>query len=316
MSQTRLRVAAKAMTALLLTTTLGACVTNQETGNPEGWQPIRPAKDPALAKMVPPDIAARKTVTAAANTPYAPNEFKDHEGRIIGVEMDMVKAAGAVLGLDVQPRQMDFSLILPAVSAGSIEMGASALSDTEERQKNYDFVDFLNAGVAWATQPGNETTVDPNNACGMTVAVQKGTYSDTDEVQGKSEKCEAQGKPKISKLVYASADAAATATILGRAQAYSSDSPVISYAVKRSEGRLAQIGEAFDTAPFGWAFKKGSPLAPAMAAALQKMKEDGTYDRILEPWGLRDAGMEKITMNLKPLATRAARRRNERSSAR
>ena len=120
---------------------------------------------------------------------------------------------------------MDFSLILPAISAGSIEMGASALTDTEERQKNYDFVDFLNAGVAWATQPGNEGNVDPNNACGMTVAVQKGTYSDTDEAQGKSEDCEAKGKPKITKLVYATADAAATATILGRAQAYSSDSP-------------------------------------------------------------------------------------------
>ena len=315
MTKSKLRVTAHAFTALMLTATLGACVTNEETGNPEGWKPILPDTDPALAKLVPPDIAARKTVTAAANTPYAPNEFKDHDGNIIGVEMDMVKAAGAVLGLDVQPRQMDFSLILPAVSAGSIEMGASALSDTEERQKNYDFVDFLNAGVAWATQPGNEANVDPNNACGMSVAVQKGTYSDTDEVQGKSEKCEAQGKPKITKLVYASADAAATATILGRAQAYSSDSPVISYAVKRSEGKLSQVGEAFDTAPFGWAFKKGSPLAPAMAAALQKLKEDGTYDRILEPWGLRDAGVERVTMNLKPLPTRAARRRNERSSA-
>ena len=311
MSKSKLRVTAQAFTALMLATTLGACVTNEETGRPDGWKQIQPQKDPALAKLVPKDIAKRGTVTAATNTPYAPNEFKDSDGNIIGVEMDMVKAAGAVLGLDVRPRQMDFSLILPAISAGSIEMGASALTDTEERQKNYDFVDFLNAGVAWATQPGNEGKLDPNNACGKTVAVQKGTYSDTDEVQGKSEDCEAKGKPKITKLVYATADAAATATILGRADAYSSDSPVISYAIKRSDGRLSQIGEAFDTAPFGWAFKKDSPLAPAMAAALQKLKEDGTYERILEPWGLQDAGMKNVTVNLKPFESRRARRRNE-----
>lgn len=311
MFKSKLRVTAHALFALMLTTTVGACATNEETGHPEGWKNIQPAKDPELAQLVPKNIAARGTVTAATNTPYAPNEFKDSEGNIIGVEMDLVKAAGSVLGLDVQPRQMDFSLILPAISAGSIEMGASALTDTEERQKNYDFVDFLNAGVAWATQPGNEGNVDPNNACGMTVAVQKGTYSDTDEVQGKSEDCEAKGKPKITKLVYATADAAATATILGRAQAYSSDSPVISYAVKRSNGRLSQVGNAFDTAPFGWAFKKDSPLAQAMAAALDKLKKDGTYERILAPWGLKDAAVKQVTVNLKPLESRRARRRNE-----
>ena len=310
MSKSKLRVSAHALIALMLATAVGACATNEETGNPEGWNNIQPAKDPELARLVPKNIAARGTVTAATNTPYAPNEFKDSEGHIIGVEMDLVKAAGSVLGLDVQPRQMDFSLILPAISAGSVEMGASAFTDTEERQKNYDFVDFLNAGVAWSTQPGNEGNVDPNNACGMTVAVQKGTYSDTDEVQGKSEDCEAKGKPKITKLVYATADAAATATILGRAQAYSSDSPVISYAVKRSNGRLSQVGNAFDTAPFGWAFKKNSPLAPAMAAALDKLKKDGTYERILDPWGLKDAAVKQVTVNLKPLESRRARRRN------
>ncbi|WP_426707330.1 ABC transporter substrate-binding protein [Corynebacterium auriscanis] len=310
MPKTKLRVAAQALSALMLASTLGACVTNEETGNPEGWQQILPAKDPELAQLVPKEIASRGTVSAATNTPYAPNEFKDSKGTIIGVEMDLVKAAGAVLGLEVQPRQMDFSLILPAISAGSIDMGASAFTDTEERQKNYDFVDFLNAGVAWATQPGNEGNVDPDNACGMTVAVQKGTYSDTDEVQGKSDECVKQGKPAITKLVYATADAAATATILKRAEAYSSDSPVISYAIKRSNGRLAQAGEAFDTAPFGWAFKKGSPLAPAMAAALKKLIADGTYTKILTPWGLEDTAVKEVTINLKPIATRSARRRN------
>lgn len=293
----------KATLALSLTTVLAACVTNEELGNPEGWEKVQPEVVPELAKLVPPEIAQRGSLSAAANTPYAPAQFKDSQGKIIGYEVDLVSAAGAVLGLDVNVRQMDFNLILPAISAGTVDVGASSFTDTEERQKNYDFVDFFNAGVAWATQPGNEKNVDPANACGLTVAVQKGTYSETDEVQGKSDDCVAAGKPAINKLVYATADAAATATILKKADAYSSDSPVISYAVERSDDQLVQIGEAFNTAPFGWAVKKQSDLGPALAAALQHLVKSGEYERILKPWGLDEGAVEKVTFNLAPLGS-------------
>lgn len=286
--------------AILLSASLAGCVTNEELGNPEGWEEILPAKNPQLAALVPPETQARGKITVGTNPPYAPNEFKDSDGNIIGFEMDLIRAAGAMMGLGVEVNQMDFNLILPALSAGSVDVGATAFTDTEERQKNYDFVDFYSAGISWATQPGNENTIDPDNACGLKVAVQKGTYSDTDEVQGRSEECEAQGKPPIEKLVYEKADAAATATILKKAQAYSSDSPVIDFAIARSEGKLVRVGEPFDTAPFGMGVKKNDPLGKALAATLQTMMNDGTYEAILKQWGLEDGGLDAVTFNLKP----------------
>lgn len=286
--------------AILLSASLAGCVTNEELGNPEGWEEILPAKNPQLAALVPPDVQAKGKITVGTNPPYAPNEFKDSDGNIIGFEMDLIRAAGAMMGLEVEVNQMDFNLILPALSAGSVDVGATAFTDTEERQKNYDFVDFYSAGISWATQPGNENTIDPDNACGLKVAVQKGTYSDTDEVQGRSEECEAQGKPPIEKLVYEKADAAATATILKKAQAYSSDSPVIDFAIARSEGKLVRVGEPFDTAPFGMGVKKNDPLGKALAATLQTMMNDGTYEAILKQWGLEDGGLDAVTFNLKP----------------
>lgn len=286
--------------AILLSASLAGCVTNEELGNPEGWEEILPAKNPQLVALVPPEIQAKGKITVGTNPPYAPNEFKDSDGNIIGFEMDLIRAAGAMMGLEVEVNQMDFNLILPALSAGSVDVGATAFTDTEERQKNYDFVDFYSAGISWATQPGNENTIDPDNACGLKVAVQKGTYSDTDEVQGRSEECEAQGKPPIEKLVYEKADAAATATILKKAQAYSSDSPVIDFAIARSEGKLVRVGEPFDTAPFGMGVKKNSPLGKALAATLQTMMNDGTYEAILKQWGLEDGGLDAVTFNLKP----------------
>lgn len=297
----RARRIAAAILSLGLSASVAACVTNEEDGRPEGWKPVTAAADPSLEALVPADVRAKGTIVVGANTPYAPAQFKDSAGHIVGYEVDLITAAASRLGLKVDVRQMDFNLILPAITAGTVDVGASSFTDTEERQKTYDFVDFYNAGVAWATQPGRESSINPSDACGLTVAVQKGTYSDTDEITGKSEACVAAGRPPINKLIYPSADAAATATVLKRADAYSSDSPVIAFAIKRSDGRLAQAGAPFDTAPFGWAVPKGSPMGPALAAALQKMLDDGSYRQILRPWGLEQGAVTEVGMNLQPV---------------
>lgn len=292
---TSLRVAA----CLAATTLLAGCVTNEEGGNPDGWEPIVPDAVPEIAAMVPPEIAADGVLNVGTNPPFAPFEFKDSHGQIIGVEMDLARAVAGVMGLDFQAEDMDFAMILPAVSAGSLDAGASGFTDIEERRQSYDFVNFLYAGVQWAAQPGND--VDPNDACGLTVSVQRTTVSDTDDVRPKSEACEAAGKEPITVLAFDTADNAALAALVGRADAYSADSPVSAWAVERSDGELEMIGEMFDAAPYGFAVPKGSPLAPAMAAAMQHLIENGEYARILDQWNIDTGLLDRALINEQPL---------------
>ncbi|WP_205618474.1 ABC transporter substrate-binding protein [Corynebacterium freiburgense] len=278
-----------------ITTLVSGCVTNVEGGLPDGWQDIRPAAVPEIQAMVPKEIADRGKIVIGTNPPFAPAEFKDSQGNIIGFDIDLARAVASVMGLELEVKDQDFSLILPAVSAGTVDFGASGFTDNEERRKNYDFVDYLNAGIQWASQPGN--SVDPNNACGLTVAVQRTTVSDTDDVAGRSEECVAAGKEPIEKLAYDASDAAATAAILGRADAFSADSPVTAWAVERSDGRIELIGEIFDAAYYGWPVKKNSGLGPALAAALQHLIETGEYARIMKQWGLEDGLVESAMIN-------------------
>lgn len=281
--------------AVTLTATLTGCVTNEESGNPEGWVESLPDPVPELQELLPQEYRTSGRIAASTNPTFPPNQFKDPHGDIIGFEVDLVRAAGAVLGLDVTFQQQDFNLILPSITGGTVDIGTSGFSDTEERQRSYDFVDFYNSGISWATTPGK--TVDPDDACGLTVAVQKGTYSDTDDVQVKSDRCVADGQPAINKLVYESANAAANATALERADAMSSDSAVTDYAIRLSEGKLIPAGEAFDLLPFGWSFTKGSDLVPAFAAALEYLITSGQYEEILTPWGLTDGMVDTVTVN-------------------
>ncbi|MDY5784635.1 ABC transporter substrate-binding protein, partial [Corynebacterium sp.] len=212
---------------------LSACVTNAEGGNPDGWEPIVPDEVPAIAAMVPDSVAADGTLTIGTNPPFAPFEFKDSAGNLIGLELDLGRAVAAVMGLEFEPQEMDFSMILPAVQAGTLDAGMSGFTDNEERRQSFDFVNFLYAGIQWAAVPGSD--VDPDNPCGLTIAVQRTTVSETDDVRPKNDECIANGYDPINILSFDSSDNAALAALVERADAFSADSPVTAWAVERSD---------------------------------------------------------------------------------
>ncbi|AIG64223.1 ABC transporter substrate-binding protein [Corynebacterium atypicum] len=293
------RAVAAVITAGALTLGLSSCVTNEETSTPQGWQPILPEKDPAVAALVPPELAQRGTLLSATNPPFAPFEFKDSEGNLIGFEMDLARAVGSVMGLKTEIRQQDFAMILPAINGGTIDFGASGFTDTPERQENFDFVDFLYAGIQWAQQEG-AAPIDPDHACGLTVAVQRATVGETDDVRPKSEECVARGEEPIEVLSYETADQAATALVVGRADAFSADSPVIAWAVERAGGKITTTGEIFAAAPYGFATPKGSQLTDAVAAAMQVLIESGDYQRILAQWNIEDGLLDQALINEEP----------------
>lgn len=294
---TRVKTAA-VCASLLSVAMLAGCVTNTEGGNPDSWEEIAPAAVPEIAAMVPEDIQASGRLTAGANPPFAPFEFKDSEGNLIGMEMDLGRAVASVMGLEFAPQEQDFAMILPAVQAGTLDAGMSGFTDSEERRENFDFVNFLNAGIQWAAQPGSD--VDPSNPCGLTVAVQRTTVSETDDVRPKAEKCEEEGNP-ITILSYDTSDNAALAALVGRADALSADSPVTAWAVNRSDGQLELVGEMFDAAPYGFAVPKDSPLGPAMGAAMQHLIDTGDYERILAQWGVETGLLEQAQINEEPV---------------
>lgn len=294
---TRARTTA-ACASLIPVAMLAGCVTNAEGGNPEGWEEITPAAVPEIAAMVPEDIQASGKLSVGANPPFAPFEFKDSEGNLIGMEMDLGRAVASVMGLDYDPQEQDFAMILPAVQAGTLDAGMSGFTDSEERRENFDFVNFLYAGIQWASQPGSG--VDPENPCGLTVSVQRTTVSETDDLRPKAEKCEEEGNP-MTILAYDTSDNAALAALVGRADALSADSPVTAWAVNRSDGDLELIGEMFDAAPYGFAVPKGSELGPAMAAAIQHLIDTGEYERILSQWGVETGLLEQAQINEQPV---------------
>ena len=287
--------AAAATLAAALTLGLTGCVTNDEGGHPDGWEPVSPEPVPELAEQVPEDIRARGTISIGTNPPFAPLEFKDAKGEIIGFDLDLARAAARVLDLDLVVREQDFTLILPSISAGTVDFGASGFTSNEERRQTYDFVDYLDTGLQWARPAGSDVT--PDDACGLEIAVQRGTVAEMEDLPARSDACVEEGKAPIKRLAYQDAGTAATAVVLGRADAIAADSPVSAWAVARSDGKLEMAGDIYDGAPFGWPVPKGSELGPLLADALQHLIDTGEYERILTMWGLDDGAVDQARIN-------------------
>jgi polar amino acid transport system substrate-binding protein len=280
--------------AMVLTATaalaLTGCTTNtegpQDSGEPRDEVSLE--TDEEIAALVPAEIRDKGAIVIGTNPPYAPNEFKNESGEIVGFDIDVMTAAAQLMGLRAEFRESDFEKIIPAIEGGTMDMGASSFTVNDERLQTVDFVTYFEAGIQWAVAAGND--VDPDDACGLNVAVQRTTVSDQEDVPARSEACVAAGKPAIEKVQFDSQDEASTAVALGKVDAMSADSPISAYAVKQSEGKMQLVGDVFDSAPYGWPVRKDSELAAALEAAADKLIETGDFETIAQNWGL-EAGL-------------------------
>ncbi|GAA1669392.1 protein kinase [Mycolicibacterium murale] len=241
-----------------------------------------------IAATVPADIRAAGRLVIGVNVPYAPNEFRDSSGELVGFDVDLMNAVTRVLGLRPDYRETAFETIMGSVQSGAFHLGMSSVTDTVAREQSADFVTYFEAGTLWAQRPGSG--IDPDDACGLRVGVAFGTLQETDEIPTKSAACEAAGRAPLDKVVFTSQDDVTAALISGAVDAMSADSPVTGFAVKLSGGSLETAGEVFDSAPYGWPVGKGSPLAESLRQALEHLMVTGEYRTIATMWGV-DKGM-------------------------
>ncbi|MGX5697196.1 ABC transporter substrate-binding protein [Agromyces soli] len=286
--------AAIASAAALLFT---GCVDNtvEPSAAPGGDTGASIAVDEAAVALLPDEIKQAGKLVVGTDAAYPPNEYKDADGNPVGWDVDLVDALGKKLGLEIEYEIASFDKIIPSITGGTMDMGMSSFTDNAERQKQVDFVDYYSAGILWAAAAGK--TVDPDDACGLKVAVQATTYEHTDELPAKNQACLDAGKPAIEILPFDTQDAAANAVVLGQADAMSADSPVTGYAIAQTDGKLEAAGEVFDSAPYGFPVAKGSELAKAVQAAMQSLVDDGTYEEILTQWGVEAGGIDTIEIN-------------------
>jgi polar amino acid transport system substrate-binding protein len=250
------------------------------------------AADEAARKLLPEDVRGRGVLTAAMPLDFEPYNFLDEKNEQVGLDVEMFRAIAEVLGLKPEIQRLGFASIIPAVSGGRVDVGMSVMGILEQRLKQVSFVRYTILANGLIVRKGNPSKISNTDACGHSVAVEKGTQP-VFVWEKKAKECEEAGKAKIELIVLDGKGPQVLAVEAGRADAAGVSLATAIVAAKHSNGKLEPApggpvpGASVDA---GIALKKeNKPLAQAIEAALKVVQADGTYQKILDKWGLGEA---------------------------
>jgi polar amino acid transport system substrate-binding protein len=287
--RTRLNVAAAAVLAVVLAGCgAGGDGSGGSAAAPTSAAIPAPAKDDALAALVPASVSSDGKIVFGTDASYAPNEFTAPDGTtIIGMDVDLGTAIAEKLGLKAEFQNSQFSGIIPGIQGKKYELGMSSFSVSDERVATVDMVSYFTAGTSLAVAKGNPEGITGADAlCGKAVGVQSGT-TQADDIAKRTAACTAAGKPAIAVTELQAQSDVTLALSSKRIVAMLADSPVVAYAVSTTEGALEIVGQPYDTAPYGIVLaKKQGDFAKGVQGAVQALITDGTYKKILDKWSV------------------------------
>jgi polar amino acid transport system substrate-binding protein len=179
-------------------------------------------------------------------------------------------------------------------------VGASSFTDTKEREKTVDFVDYYTAGISfYAKSSANPAVTELADLCGKTVAVEKGT-TEQEQSEKQSKACSKAHEKSVTVLSFPGQNAVNLAVSSGRAELGMADSPVVAYQIKQANGQFKLIGKSYGFAPYGLAIPKTSGMTTPILAALKELMANGTYLQILTKWGIQSGAITTPKINGAP----------------
>lgn len=222
--------------------------------------------------------AAELRLGTAAN--YPPFEFINDQNKISGFDIDLVEALSKKVGFSYKFVNMSFDGLIAALKAGKIDGIASAMSATDDRRKSVDFTDsYYSTENIYLRKKGNASVSDKASLNGKKIGAQLGTVQETaaKEIKGAKLVPAEDTVPLILGLKAGKIDALVLDSSIG--YGYLKQNPDLEEFYKEPDGSEG----------FSMAFDKGkqTELIAKINAALKELKQDGTYDKILEKYDLK-----------------------------
>lgn len=284
------RRAAILATAALAVAALAGCSDPGADTPPAGESDLF---DQSIADLLPDDIAEAGEIRVASGPGYPPILDLAEDGvTLSGSQPEEVRLLGEVLGIEIVFEDIKFDALFPSLEAGRVDMAAASLGITAERLETVDFVSDFQGGTTLLVPGGNPEDLSLETICGRLVGVLKGSSEEAVVLPKWNADCVAAGDPEIEISTFPAAADAVLALTSGRVEATVSALPPAVYAAEQSDGALEALDLNFEPSVWGLAFPKGSELPEAIAAALQKLMDEGLYLENLERFGVEVGAIE------------------------
>lgn len=230
-----------------------------------------PAPAPAAAPA-----PAPKVYTVGTDAAYAPFEFQNEKGEIVGFSVDLLTAVAAKGGFEVKFVNTPWEGIFNNLQQGDRDLLISSITITDERKQTMDFSEpYFDAQQLIAVK-ANSKVAKFDDLKKLKVGVQTGTTGD--EVVTKL-----LGKTSANVKRFESTPLALKELEAGGVDAVVADNGVvIHYVANNPGGSFKTVADtAFAPEQYGIAVKKGNAeLLEKINKGLAAIKADGSYDQI------------------------------------
>lgn len=223
-----------------------------------------------------------ETIMVGSEINYPPFEFQDEKGIPIGFEVELLQEIGKAEGFNVQFIHQARSEVTDTLHNNKYRIWASALSVNPERAETMDFTKPIISSefvVGVLDNEKNATIKTAEDLKGKSIAVSENAKTTLDyalKISG--------GEQFIVPL--STFFLSVREVFSGRADAVISDSRVLSYyMIQYPDIKIKTIGFNSEKKDLAFAVKKGdTEMLNKLNSGLDKLKADGSYERLMKKW--------------------------------
>ncbi|WP_017754414.1 basic amino acid ABC transporter substrate-binding protein [Calidifontibacillus oryziterrae] len=244
-----------------------------------------PANEPAEQEP-----AAKKKLLVGTDAAYPP--FENIEaGEIVGFDVDLITAVMEQAGYEFEIQHTGWEPLFQMVTNGSVDVGISAITITEDRQKTYDFSTPYFEASQMILVPEGSDVKNYQDLKDKVIGVQNGTTGDF-----KAQELLGEKSTDIKK--YETTPLAIMAMINGESEAVIADNVVVQeYVANNPDAKVVAIEDpdSFESEYYGLMFKKGNDsLREELSTAVQTVIDNGKYAEIYKQWFGYEPDIEKL----------------------
>ena len=222
-----------------------------------------------------------KTWVIAMDTVFRPFEYTDENGEFVGIDVDIIKAVAANQGFNIEIQSLGWDAAVTAVQAGQADALLAGASITKERKDSgWIFSDSYYDSYQVFAAKADSGIESLDDLKGKTIAVKNATA-------GANYAEELKDKYGFKIDTYEDSPTMYQAVVLGQADACVEDKPIMADNIKTGGLYLTIVeSTASKVAPYGFAImnKDNQELLDMFNKGLQEIKDNGTYDEILNKY--------------------------------
>ncbi|VEP14233.1 Polar amino acid ABC transporter inner membrane subunit [Hyella patelloides LEGE 07179] len=223
-------------------------------------------------------INAQEVLKVGTEPAFPPFEMQAPDSNeLTGFDIDLFRAIGEEVGLEIQFQSMPFDGLIPALQSKTIDAAISGMTITAERAQTVDFSrPYFQSGLAIAINKENKGEISSfEDLENKRIAVAIGTTG--------AKQAETIAGAKIS--TFDNSAIALQELSNGNADAVVNDAPVTLYAIKISNlNNVEVVGELLTEEYYGIALPKNSPNLEKVNDGLDRLLQSGRYRELYQKW--------------------------------